>query len=730
MKIKTKLVLIITAVNVACIGVLTIASLRFTQQQITLLADENVRGVAQNSANRIGGWLENYLNKVQALGQIVSHYDTMKPEERRPVINSMLHSLAEENPDLLNVWAIFEPNALDGMDDYFINSPGTDATGRFISRYVRENDAITLNAHTGYTNEGSGGNYYFQSFRSGKEAIIEPYYLSVGGKNKLVTSLTVPLIRSGETIGVAGVDIELTEVQELAGTIRPFGIGDSAVFSHGGIVIAHPDPGRFGKHMKDTEHDLVGIHLGEMVQAVRDGAEAHFKNYWPAIKSDMLIALSPFTVGDSDTPWAFAVAAPERIIMAPVYRMVFISIILGAAILGVLTLIVLVVSKSITSPLKSMEAAFAAIGEGDFTHGLEVRSNDEIGNIGRSFNITLEKMKTLIITIKKQAAALFDIGNALASNMNQTAAAVNQITANIKSIKSQVASQSSSVTETNATMEQITGTINRLSDHIDHQSVSVSSSSSAVEQMLANIQSVTDTLVRNAENAYSLSIASEDGRASLQEVAQDIREIAHESEGLLEINKLMKNIAGQTNLLSMNAAIEAAHAGDAGSGFAVVSGEIRKLAENSGEQSKTIGSVLRKIIASIEKIDRSTGIVLGKFEVIDTGVKTVTNQEANIREAMEEQGVGSHQILETISQLKDITHHVKDGSRKMLSDSWEVIEEGKRLEQVTQEITGGMNEMADGADKRNAARNQVNEISGKNKESIDILVREVSRFKV
>ena len=444
----------------------------------------------------------------------------------------------------------------------------------------------------------------------------------------------------------------------------------------------------------------------------------------------MIIALSPFTVGNSETPWAFAVAAPVRIIMAPVYRMAFIFIVLGIVILGILTLVVLVVAKSITAPLKSMEAAFTAIGEGDFTQNLLVCSNDEIGSIGCSFNHTLEKMRALIITIKNQAASLFDIGNALSSNMNETAAAVNQITANIKSIKDRIASQSSSVTETNATMEQITGTINKLSSHIDHQSISVSSSSSAVEQMLANIQSVTDTLVRNAKNADNLTIASEDGRASLQDVAQDIREIARESEGLLEINKVMKNIAGQTNLLSMNAAIEAAHAGESGRGFAVVAGEIRELAESSGVQSKTIGLVLRKIMASIDKIDRSTGDVLGKFEAIDTGIKTVTNQEANIRDAMEEQGVGSQQILETISRLKEITLQVKDGSQKMLSDSREVIEEGRKLEQVTQEINGGMNEMAEGADQINAAVNQVNEISGKNKESIDILVQEVSRFKV
>jgi methyl-accepting chemotaxis protein len=248
--------------------------------------------------------------------------------------------------------------------------------------------------------------------------------------------------------------------------------------------------------------------------------------------------------------------------------------------------------------------------------------------------------------------------------------------------------------------------------------------------MLANIQSVTQTLVKNTDNVKNLAAASEVGRTGLQEVASDIQEIARQSEGLLEINAVMENIASQTNLLSMNAAIEAAHAGEAGKGFAVVADEIRKLAESSGEQSKTISTVLKKIKTSIDKITKSTDEVLNKFEAIDSGVKTVSDQEENIRNAMEEQSTGSQQILEAIGQLNDITQMVKAGSMEMLEGSREVIQEGKNLEMMTQEITNGMNEMATGADQINVAVNRVNTISGENKENIDVLVQEVSKFKV
>ncbi|MDR2518720.1 MAG: methyl-accepting chemotaxis protein, partial [Spirochaetaceae bacterium] len=206
--------------------------------------------------------------------------------------------------------------------------------------------------------------------------------------------------------------------------------------------------------------------------------------------------------------------------------------------------------------------------------------------------------------------------------------------------------------------------------------------------------------------------------------------IARESAGLLEINAVMENIASQTNLLSMNAAIEAAHAGEAGKGFAVVADEIRKLAESSGEQSKTISGVLKKIKDSIDKITNSTNAVLLKFEAIDKGVRTVTDQETQVRNAMEEQGTGSKSILEAVSSLNEITEEVKGGVQVMLNGSHQVIKESKILEELTVGITNGMNEMVSGAYQIDSEVNHVNDISVHNKQQIELLLNEVSKFKV
>jgi methyl-accepting chemotaxis protein len=412
---------------------------------------------------------------------------------------------------------------------------------------------------------------------------------------------------------------------------------------------------------------------------------------------------------------------------------------LGLIVVGILLVSILsisLISKFIlVKPIVRVTTTLKDIseGEGDLTQTIEINSKDEVGDLALYFNKTIGKIKDLVLVIKKQAGVLAEIGNDLSSNMTETAASINQITANIQRIKNRVI-ESAKVKQSNEALEQVIGNINKLNDNVENQSRNVSQASSAIEEMVANINSVTSTLVNNAANVNSLKEASEVGREGLSDVAQDIQKISEESEDLEEINGLMEGIASQTNLLSMNAAIEAAHAGEIGKGFAVVAEEIRKLADSSSEQSKTISKVLKKITKSINAITASTGKVQTRFEAIESGVKTVSLQEENIRNAMEQQEQGSKQVLESVGSLNNLTQQVKSGSEEMLNGSREAMNESQvfdqNLEKMSQEITDGMNEMATGVDQINVSVNKVNDMTQKNRVAIDDLLKEVSRFKV
>jgi len=727
MKIGAKLILIISLVNLVGIGGLTIAATLFSSSQIRNLADENAGNITNITSKEVKTFLEVPLDEMRSLVNLMIYIDEITTvENRRDQINFMLRSLMVKNPDFVGAWTVYEPNALDGRDDAFRNTPGSDDTGRFASYWTNDNGKIGLSALEGYTT----AEYYTTSLRTGREYLVEPYYENIGGRKVLITSVTVPIKKDGKTIGVAGVDLELAAIQDMIIHIKPFGNGYAAIYSSGGLIVSHPDAARLGHKIEDEASGLFTTRMGALLQSLKDGTVFNETLDSKEHNAKMIVLTRPFTIGDDEDNWMAVTVVPYNTVMAEVQQMTIVLIILGVVILLVITVIIFLVSRSITAPIKSMEKVLAFIGDGDFTQSIEVTSNDEIGNMSRFLNVTLDKIKTLIKVIKEQAADLAKVGTNLSSNMTETAAAINEITSNIQSIKGRAINQSASVSETNATMEQITNNIQKLNEQVEKQTASVAQSSSAIEEMLANVQSVTNTLIKNKENVNSLTAASEVGRASVQDVSQDIQEITRESEGLLEINSVMENIASQTNLLSMNAAIEAAHAGEAGKGFAVVAGEIRKLAENSSAQSKTISTVLKKIKTSIDKITASTNDVLQKFEIIDEHIKTVSEQEENIRNAMEEQSQGSKQVLEAVGSLNDITQHVKSESEEMRTGSAEVINEGKNLEMITQEITGGMNEMASGAEQINIAVHQVNDLTATNHEKVGILMKEVERFKV
>ncbi|WP_461247718.1 methyl-accepting chemotaxis protein [Treponema sp. R6D11] len=727
MKISFKLMSIMTALGLFAIAAVSVTLLVRSRSSILKLSEQYAVTMANDSAADITNFVDSYMHKVETVAHVMEQYRYMIIANRRTFFNFILDGITRENPGVIATWCVWEPDVLEGDDKQFMGTKGTSITGRFAPYYYWDNGTVKMTVLEDFEDPA-----YVLPKKSGLPVILDPYEYNVGGKTLLITSISFPIRNGDNVVGVIGFDLPLADIQNISQTQKPFPDSVTAVFSNSGTIIAHFDESRIGKNIKDTEGDMAGKYLDSFINSVKMGKPYSFKNYIETIDEEMIIFIIPITFGDTKITWSYAIALMVDTVMAPVYEMLFITILISVLVLAIVVSASVFLSRSISKPIVYASDTLKDIseGEGDLTRSLAVNSRDEIGNLALYFNKTLEKIRSLVIIIKNESGNLNNTGNELASNMTETAAAINQINANIQSMKGRVMNQSASVSETHATMEQVVTNINKLNNHVENQSNNVSQASSAIEEMVANIHSVTETLVKNTDNVKTLRDASEAGRTGLEEMASDIQEIAIESEGLMEINSVMDNIASQTNLLSMNAAIEAAHAGDAGRGFAVVADEIRKLAENSSEQSKIIGSVLKKIKNSIDKVILSTANVNRKFEAIDSNIKIVSEQEENILSAMEEQGKGSKQILDVVNNVNEITRQVKSGSNEMLEGANEVIQESNNLEKTTQEITGGMNEMASGAEQINTAVHHVNEISSKNREGIDTLVREVSRFKV
>ncbi|MDR1867156.1 MAG: methyl-accepting chemotaxis protein [Treponema sp.] len=725
MKIGVKLVSLISIFNIIGISILAGVTVSLAHREISRLAEEQAYSLAQKGAEEMKNWFGTYMDASTTLAQIMEGYKDIPAPERRAYFNFMMKQTVTAHPEVTAVYANWAPNGVDGMDADYANTPGTDETGRYISAWNNGPQGVYIEAIPGFPFDA------VMHVTGGETFMFEPSVSLIGGVNLLVANICIPVKDNGIMVGSTGIAFELSRIQAITETIKPFGNGYAFVFSAGGSVAAHTNPERLGMDMRESERDTFGSSLETLVDAVTTGKSVSFSA--PSHQGIMQYYAVPFTIGQNPKPWTLVVGVSRNTIMAPVYRMLHFSIIIG--VLTVLLMsagIILIITYSISRPITTLSSLLKNIseGEGDLTKTITLTVKDEIGDLAHYFNLTITKIKRLVLAIKTEADGLSHTGTALASNMTQTAGSITEITATIQNIKTQVGNQRKNVKEAGAIMSNVVEGIDTLNAQIHEQSDCVSQSSSAVEQMLANINSVTQTLIKNSENVVQLAKSSEKGRTGLETVSADIQTIARESAGLLEINAVMESIASQTNLLSMNAAIEAAHAGESGKGFAVVADEIRKLAESSGEQSKTISGVLKNIKASIEKIMSSTDMVLQGFTVIGEGVRTVTEQESNVRTAMEEQRKGSTQILESINRLYELSAQVQNGAQTMRTASHSVFEVSRGLEQITEEIGDGMEEMAVEAEEINGAVYRVTEISGETKRQIDTLMQEVSRFKV
>jgi methyl-accepting chemotaxis protein len=554
------------------------------------------------------------------------------------------------------------------------------------------------------------------------------------GSPVISRTIGVPVFVMARAVAAAGgramiaAQVRLEDLSKVAGDIRVGSTGYGWIVDGAGLVLAHEDKGLIMKQnvLESAKDGYSGYDgLGKAMLARESGSAS-----W---KGPDGIAMTTYFARIPSTPgWSLGISVQSREVSRVRDGLVVLLVILVAA--GIVASIGLsiLIAGAIARPLKLAAGEFRSLAEGDadLTAAIAMDRADEIGDLVRDFNAFLGKLREVVGSMKGAQGQLAAIGRELGADSARTSEAAALIAERTESSRSRVESQAASVSESSSAVEQIAKNIENLDRLISTQSVGISEASASIEQMVHNIASISASSEKMAAEFEELSSAARDGRESLSASVERINHIGERSGALDEANRAISSIASQTNLLAMNAAIEAAHAGEAGRGFSVVADEIRKLSETSAGQSKAISQEIALMRRAIEEITESIRLTEAAFVGVDGRIAETERLVAEVRQAIAEQKEGSSQILEALKGMNEVTQQVREGSAEMNSGNVMILEEMNRLRDGARELADGMKDVAEGGRMILESAESVAGVAERTRSTIADMDSAVGRFRV
>lgn len=418
--------------------------------------------------------------------------------------------------------------------------------------------------------------------------------------------------------------------------------------------------------------------------------------------------------------------------LASVKTFQFMIIVIVAAAIVISTLITFFFLQRDFSPLKQMMGKLNAVYSGgtwNLNETFAVRRRDEIGQVAEALNSFMRHLREIIGDIRLIESELSSHGSTLLLNMEHVSDSVSTILPALEDLKVLAADRQQKVIESvNASIETISSGSKTLEHNVEEQSAGVNESSASIEEMISNIASVTANVEKVSSHLEKIVEKAGEGRQKVSQSHRQIMDIVSKSEKLLETNKMIAQVSGKTAMLSMNAAIEAAHAGEYGQGFSVVADEIRKLADDSAEESKIIAREIGEIREMINGIADISSDSEATFASLTELITEVSGLEEEVNQAMTEQNTGSSQILEALQEIRNLTSEVKDKTKEIESESGGSRDRIAELISASGKIRQHIESVITEAGRIHDSVESTRDISHKNEKTIQNIIDKTKKF--